>query len=68
MKDIDLNKEYENMVQRKQDAVVKILKVLKSGLMVMSQPTKAEALDLARVHDITVEDLIETWSDIVMKT
>ena len=51
----------------KEQAIVKILKVLKSPMMVMSVYNRDEALTLAKEHGITVEDLIETWSDMAMR-
>lgn len=51
----------------KEEAIRKILKVLKSPMMVMSKPNKDEALTLAEEHGITAKDLIETWSDMAMR-
>ena len=50
----------------KEEAIVKILKVLKSPMMVMSKPNKDEALTLAEEHGITAKDLITTWEKIAM--
>lgn len=50
----------------KEEAILKILKVLKNPMMVMS-PAKAEALTLAEEYGITTKDLIESWSNIVMR-
>ena len=50
----------------KDEAIVKILKVLKSGLMVACKQNRDEALTLAEEYGITAKDLIEAWSNIVM--
>ena len=51
----------------KEEAIIKILKVLKSPMMVMSKPNKDEALTLAEEHGIMAKDLIEAWSNIAMR-
>ena len=51
----------------KDEAMIKVLKVLKSAMMVMSKPDRDEALTLAEEHGITAKDLIEAWSDIAMR-
>jgi len=51
----------------KEEAIVKILKVLKSPMMVMSKPNKDEALTLAEEYGLTAKDLIEVWSDMAMR-
>ena len=48
----------------KEEAIVKILKVLKSPMMVMSKPNRDEALTLAEEYGITAKDLIEEWTRI----
>jgi hypothetical protein len=50
----------------KDEATIKILRVLKNAMLVMS-PAKKEALTLAEAHGITVADLIEVWSNLAMK-
>ena len=50
----------------KEEAIIKILRVLKNPMMVMS-PAKKEALTLAEEHGITAKDLIEAWSNIAMR-
>jgi len=50
----------------KKEAIVKILKVLKSTMMVMS-PAKIEALTLAEEHGITAKELIEVWAELAMR-
>jgi hypothetical protein len=50
----------------KEQAIVKILKVLNSRMAVMSKPMRDEALTLAEEHGITVIDLIEVWEKITM--
>jgi hypothetical protein len=48
----------------KEEAIVKILKVLKSPMMVMSKPNRDEALTLAEEYGIMAKDLIEEWTRI----
>lgn len=51
----------------KEQAILKILKVLKSPMMVISKPHKDEALTLAEEYGVTAKDLIEVWSDMAMR-
>jgi len=51
----------------KDEAIIKILKVLKSAMMVMCKPNREEALTLAEEHDITVKDLIEVWEKMTLR-
>lgn len=51
----------------KEKAMVKILKVLKSPMMVMNKHNRDEALTLAEEYGITAKDLIEAWSDMAMR-
>lgn len=51
----------------KEQAIVKILQVLKSQMAVMCLPRREEALTLAEEHGITAKDLIETWADLAMR-
>lgn len=51
----------------KEEAIVKILKVLKSPMMVMNKHNRDEALTLAEEYGIVAKDLIEAWSDIAMR-
>ena len=48
----------------KEQAIIKILKVLNSRMAVMSKPMKDEALTLAEEYGITVAELIEEWTRI----
>jgi hypothetical protein len=48
----------------KQEATIKILKVLNSRMAVMSKPMRDEAFALAFEHGIMVKDLIEAWTRI----
>lgn len=45
-------------------AILKILKVLKNPMMVMSKPNRDEALTLAEEYGIMAKDLIESWTKI----
>lgn len=47
-------------------AIVKVLRVLKSPMMIMS-PAKKEALTLAEKYGITVADLISEYEKIAMR-
>ena len=51
----------------KEEAIVKILKVLNSRMAVMSKPMRDEALTLAEEYGITTKELIEVWSDMAMR-
>jgi 3-hydroxyisobutyrate dehydrogenase-like beta-hydroxyacid dehydrogenase len=51
----------------KEQAIVKILKVLKNPMMVMSVYNRDEALTLAEEYGITAKDLIEVWADLAMR-
>lgn len=48
----------------KEEATIKILKVLNSRMAVMSKPMRDEAFALAFEHSIMVKDLIEAWTKI----
>ena len=48
----------------KEEAAIKILKVLNSRMAVMSKPMRDEALTVAEECGITVKELIETWTKI----
>ena len=51
----------------KEEASIKILKVLNSRMAVMSKPMRDEALTLAEEYGINAKDLIESWSNIAMR-
>lgn len=51
----------------KEEAITKILKVLKNPMMLMSKPNRDEALTLAEEHGITAKDLIEVWYDMATR-
>ena len=53
-----------NTNMTKEQAILKILKVLKSPMMVMSVYTRDEALSVAEEYGITAKDLIEEWTRI----
>lgn len=48
----------------KEEAIIKILKVLNSRMAVMSKPMRDEALTLAEEYGINANDLIEQWTKI----
>ena len=48
----------------KEQAIIKILKVLNSRMAIMSKPMRDEAFTLAEEHGITVAELIEEWTKI----
>jgi len=51
----------------KDEAIVKILQVLKSPMLVMCLPRREEALTLAEEYGITAKELIEVWADLAMR-
>ena len=51
----------------KEEAIVKVLKVLNSRMAVMCKPVRDEALTLAEEHGITVADLINEYEKIAMR-
>ncbi len=51
-------------IMTKEQAILKILKVLKNPMMVMSVYNRDEALTLAEEYGITAKDLIEEWTRI----
>ena len=51
----------------KEQAIIKILKVLKSPMMVMNVYNRDEALTLAEEYGINAKDLIEVWSNVAMR-
>jgi hypothetical protein len=50
----------------KQEAIIKVLRVLKNPMLIMS-PAKKEALTLAEEHGITVSELINEYEKIAMR-
>lgn len=48
----------------KEEAIVKVLKVLNSRVAVMCKPVRDEALTLAEENGINAKDLIEAWTKI----
>ena len=50
----------------KQQAMLKIIKVLKSPMVASCKPMREDALTLAKEHGITVEDLIDMAHQIAM--
>ena len=48
----------------KEEATIKILKVLKSPMMVMNKHNRDEALTLAEEYGIMAKDLILEWTKI----
>ena len=62
-----MTKEWREEVLDRHDrdsAILKILKVLKSPMMVMCKPNRDEALTLAEEYGINAKDLIESWTKI----
>ena len=62
-----MTKEWREEVLSRYDrdaAILKILRVLKNPMMVMSKPNRDEALTLAEEYSITAKDLIEEWTKI----
>ena len=52
----------------KEEAIVKVLKVLNSRMAVMCKPLRDEALTLAEEYGITVSELINEYEKIAMRT
>ena len=48
----------------KEEAIVKVLKVLNSRMTVMCKPVRDEALTLAEEYGINAKDLVEAWTKI----
>jgi hypothetical protein len=48
----------------REEAIVKILRVLKNAMLVVNKNNRDEALTLAEEHGITAKDLIEEWTRI----
>ena len=48
----------------KEEAIIKVLKVLNSRMAVMCKPVRDEALTLAEEHGINAKDLVEAWTKI----
>jgi 3-hydroxyisobutyrate dehydrogenase-like beta-hydroxyacid dehydrogenase len=51
----------------KEEATIKILKVLKNAMLVANKHNRDEALTLAEEYGITAKDLIEAWEQIAMR-
>jgi 3-hydroxyisobutyrate dehydrogenase-like beta-hydroxyacid dehydrogenase len=51
----------------KEEATIKILKVLKNAMLVVNKHNRDEALTLAEEYGITAKDLIEAWEQIAMR-
>jgi 3-hydroxyisobutyrate dehydrogenase-like beta-hydroxyacid dehydrogenase len=56
-----------NTTMTKEQAIIKILKVLKNAMLVVNKHNRDEALTLAEEYGITAKELIETWSDMAMR-
>lgn len=52
----------------KEEAVLLLLKVLKSPMSMMSKATRDQAYEAAKEHNITAHDLLEKYQEIVWKT
>lgn len=51
----------------KEEATIKILKVLKNAMLVVNKHNRDEALTLAEEYGITAKELIEVWADLAMR-
>lgn len=56
-----------NTTMTKEEAIVKILKVLKNAMLVVNKHNRDEALTLAEEYGITAKELIEVWADLAMR-
>lgn len=48
----------------REQAIIKILKVLKNAMLVVNKHNRDEALTLAEEYGIMAKDLIESWTKI----
>jgi hypothetical protein len=48
----------------KNEAIIKVLRVLRSQSAAVNKPNREEALTLAEEHGITARELIDTWVEI----
>ena len=48
----------------KGEAIIKVLRVLRSQSAAVNKPNREEALTLAGEYDITAKELIDTWVEI----
>jgi hypothetical protein len=48
----------------KNEAIIKVLRVLRSQSAAVNKPNREEALTLAEEHSITAKELIDTWVEI----
>ena len=48
----------------KDEAIIKVLRVLRSQSAAVNKPNREEALTLAEAHGITAKELIDTWVEI----
>ena len=51
----------------KEEATIKILKVLKNAMLIVNKHNRDEALTLAEEYGITAKELIEVWADLAMR-
>ena len=56
-----------NTTMTKEQAIIKILKVLKNAMLVVNKHNRDEALTLAEEYGITAKELIEMWADLAMR-
>lgn len=52
----------------KEEAILFVLKVLRSSMALTSKPTRDQALEAAKQHNITATELIEKQVDLIWKT
>ena len=48
----------------KDEAIIKVLRVLRSQSAAVNKPNREEALTLAEEYGITAKELIDTWVEI----
>jgi len=48
----------------KNEAIIKVLRVLRSQSAAVNKPNREETLTLAEEHGITAKELIDTWVEI----
>ena len=54
----------EGLSMSKDEAIIKVLRVLRNQSAAVNKPNREEALTLAEEHGITAKELINTWVEI----
>ena len=54
----------EKLSMNRNEAIIRVLRVLRSQSAAVNKPNREEALTLAEEHGITAKELIDTWVEI----